>query len=119
MLKSYPVTSSPAAPSPLLPLGFGTQPRTAASEFSPSGPSAARLEARLACPSRLLAHKNKGAAPRASLIGPSWSSERHSQSYGGVARPASQSGERHAPPAPGLAGPGSPEPKSPRSGSSR
>ncbi|KAI5153923.1 N-Acylglucosamine 2-Epimerase [Manis pentadactyla] len=54
--RRYPVTSSAAAPSPLLPLGFGTRPRAAASELSPSGPSAARLEdwrgREVQCPSR-------------------------------------------------------------------
>lgn len=108
-----------ASPPPLLPSKPGDRvrcPKASAQSvrWAPRGPREAG-SARLP---RLLAPENKGAAPRASPIGPKWSSERRSQSDGGAAlgraRPASQSGARARPPAPGLAGPGSPEPKSPR-----
>lgn len=63
-------------------------------------------------PPRPLAPENKGAAPRAPLIGPSWSSERRSQSGGGaalgMARLASQSGPRARPACPGTGGAGEP-----------
>lgn len=60
-----------------------------------AGPREAPREARSARLPRLLAPENKGAAPRASSVGPGWSSERRSQSGCGaalgMARPSSQS----------------------------
>lgn len=68
--------------------------------------------ARSARPRGLLAQENKGAAPRASPIGWSWSSERRSQSGGGtapgMARPVSQSGGGARPACPGTGGAGEP-----------
>lgn len=111
------VTSNPASPPPLFP-SWETLPSDPLPTFQRlSGAGLAPLEARSARPPRPLAPENKGAAPQASRIGLSWSSERYSQSDGGgargMARPASQSEARARPACPGTGGAGSECPSRP------